>query len=644
MIVLSTSKNAPADRSGTGVTWPTLAAAAAARAASIPSGGRAECRLMRQSLTGAGLPAGRRPRRLPEPRAGLRRPVSHYQCSRAPLVVMSASVVAAFACAVFAAVGTGVLVGRCIRMPRMDLFAWACALAALAVAFGARALGAYHGYGSGTFRAVQFSAQLIAPLWLAWGLAELTGKSLTVRFGAKLVTMALTVVTGVVLVTDPLSSTPFSKSWPPASAHYQIIPRSLLSLIAGVTVAAVVIALISVLVRVRTDPAWRRPAISICAAGVAAVAILGLRLTLPNAGYLAVCAGCAALTLFAGVWAAKTGLAGLHGEHPPGGMDRSGRRPVRAPTGDAADDEVFRGYGRADDSGHRRYGDRSGDEKSLGEREQFGERQYGEREYGEREYGEREYGERQFGDDAWYRPASGSQPARRYPPGGGSQDDKGSAMNGVHQGDRGYEPDDADRTGIWAPRTFGGSSGPLGGNAAPVGSGGTRGGSRLGGSDGFGSAGGPGGGSGLGGTAKFGAEPGLGGGAGLGGGSGLGGGVGLGGASGRGSGAGAPGAGAGGGDGLGGTAKFGAEPGLGGGAGLGGASGRGRNRGGRETNGGPAADTAPGVNGGLGSDSSGANGGLGSGSRHGNQARLGPRTTAAAAVGAVAAAGAAAAA
>jgi quinol monooxygenase YgiN len=586
---------------------------------------------------------------------------------------MSASVVAAFACAVFAAVGTGVLVGRCIRMPRMDLIAWACALAALAVAFGAQALGAYHGYGSGTFRTVQFSAQLIAPLWLAWGLAELTGKSLTVRFGAKLVTMALTVVTGVVLVTDPLSSTPFSKSWPAASAHYQIIPRSLLSLIAGVTVAAVVIALISVLVRVRTDPAWRRPAIAICAAGVAAVAILGLRLTLPNAGYLAVCAGCAALTLFAGVWAAKTGLAGLHGEQPPDGMDRSDRRAVRAPAGDAADDEVFRGYGRADDSGHRRYGDRSGDEKSLGEREQFGERQFGEREYRERQYGERQYGERQFGDDAWYRPASGSHPARRYPRGGGSQDDRGSAMNGVHQGDRGYEPDDADRTGIWAPRTFGGSSGPLGGsgplsgNAAPVGSGGTRGGSRLGGSDGFGSAGGPGGGSGLGGTAKFGAEPGLAGRAGLGGASGLGSGTGLGrdrargrgrglggsdglGTGGNGALGGSDGLGTGGngalgsGDGLGGTAKFGAEPGLGGGAGLGGASGRGRNRGGRETNGGPAADTAPGANGGLGSDSSGANGGLGSGSRHGNQARLGPRTTAAAAVGTVAAAGAAAAA
>src|SRR6202035_3729439 len=183
-----------------------------------------------------------------------------------------------------------------IRMPRMDLPAWACTLAALAVALGAQAYGMYRGYGSGTFRAVQFGAQLIAPLWLAWGLAELTAKSVSVRFGAKLVTMALTVVTGVVLITDPLSSTPFGKSWPAASAHYQIIPRSLLSLIAGVTVAAFVIALIFALVRLRGDPAGRRPVTPITAAGAAAVVILGLRLTLPNAAYLALCAGCAVLT------------------------------------------------------------------------------------------------------------------------------------------------------------------------------------------------------------------------------------------------------------------------------------------------------------------------------------------------------------
>ena len=108
-------------------------------------------------------------------------------------------------------------------MPRLDLIAWACVLAALAVALVALALGADRGYGSATFRAVQFGSQLIAPLWLAWGLTELVAKSVPVRFASKLVTMALTVVTGVVLVTDPLSPTLFSKAWPLASKHYQII-------------------------------------------------------------------------------------------------------------------------------------------------------------------------------------------------------------------------------------------------------------------------------------------------------------------------------------------------------------------------------------------------------------------------------------
>src|SRR5689334_18132962 len=179
---------------------------------------------------------------------------------------MSASAVVAFVCAVAAAAGTGVLVGRCIRVPRLDLIAWSCVLAALAVALVALALGADRGYGSATFRVVQFGSQLIAPLWLAWGVTELAAKSVPVRFASKLVTMALTVVTGVVLVTDPLSATPFSKAWPPASRHYQIIPRSLLSLIAAVTLIVVVIALVSSLLRLRADPAWRRPVIAVTVA------------------------------------------------------------------------------------------------------------------------------------------------------------------------------------------------------------------------------------------------------------------------------------------------------------------------------------------------------------------------------------------
>src|SRR5215469_8904283 len=240
---------------------------------------------------------------------------------------MSASAVVAFACAVAAAAGTGMLVGRCIRVPRLDLIAWSCVLAALAVALVGLAIGTDRGYGSATFRVVQFGSQLIAPLWLAWGVTELAAKSVPVRFASKLVTMALTVVTGVVLVTDPLSTTRFSKAWPPGSKHYQIIPRSLLSLIAVVTLIIVVIALVTSLLRVRRDPGWRRPVIAVTAASIAAVLILGLRFSLPaNGAYLAVIVGCAALTWFAGVWAAKVDLAELHAEISRGRADR--RRPA----------------------------------------------------------------------------------------------------------------------------------------------------------------------------------------------------------------------------------------------------------------------------------------------------------------------------
>jgi quinol monooxygenase YgiN len=492
---------------------------------------------------------------------------------------MSASVVAALACAVFAAVGTGVLVGRSIRVPRLDLVAWACALLALAVALGAQAYGMYRGYGSGTFRAVQFGAQLIAPLWLAWGLTELTAKSGITRFGAKLITMALTVVTGVVLVTDPLSGTPFSTTWPAASKHYQIIPRSLLSLIAAVTVAAVLIALISGLLRLRSGPAWRRPVIAIAAAGIGAVLVLGLRLTLPNAAYLALCAGCAALTWFAGLWAARIGLAELHGEVPPGRADRRGR-PVAALAGESGEDEAFAGYEGAD-GGHRRYADR-------------------------------------YGDDDWYRPAGGNQATSRNAPGGGYRYDGGIAMNGLNQGDRGGGDQlserqagfpDADRTAIWRPETLGG--GALGSGAglggAGLGSGTGLGGgaalgdrAALGAGPGLGATGGLGrrgtnGGLGNGGPDRnggFGADSGLDADNGLGGNGGPGGGARFGGDTGLGSDSGLGGSG-----GPGGGARFGGDTGLGGAA-LGGGAGLGREAGlGAKAKFG--SDTGLGANGGL---------------------------------------------
>ena len=95
-----------------------------------------------------------------------------------------------------------------------------------------------------------------------------------------------------------------------------------------VTLIVVVIALVSSLLRLRADPAWRRPVIAVAAASVAAVLILGLRLSLPaNAAYLALIVACAALTWFAGVWAAKVNLAELHEEIP------RGQAEPRAPRG-----------------------------------------------------------------------------------------------------------------------------------------------------------------------------------------------------------------------------------------------------------------------------------------------------------------------
>jgi quinol monooxygenase YgiN len=366
---------------------------------------------------------------------------------------MDVSVIVTFACAVLAAAGTGVLVGRCIRAPRMDIIAWACAVASIAVSLGAQALGAHNGYSSGTFRAVQVGAQLIAPLWLAWGMVELAGRGIAARFGAKLVAAALTVVGAVVLITDPLAPTPFGKSWPIGSAHYQFIPKSMLSLIAGVTVLTVVITLIVALVRVRNDPGWRRPLLALAAAGAAAVAILGLRLKLPaSLDYPALCAVCAALASFAGLTAVKVRLDELHGEsyEDIGEPEGWGAHPAAVRTAEPAAAQVF-GAG---------YPERT--ETDFPQRTENGSSQ-------------------RFGDEDWYGLNRRSQPNGGF---AGYRQDGGYEMNGRENGDRDYREDpdhragdeaaglsDADRTGVWQPRTLGrpGGLGPGAGAAAGLG-------------------------------------------------------------------------------------------------------------------------------------------------------------------------------
>src|SRR6516225_6728524 len=134
---------------------------------------------------------------------------------------MSLPALIAFAGVLVAAVATGLLAGRAVRRPRIDRIAWTAATLALTVALAAQSVGFASGFGPVTFRAVELFGLLLAPLWLAWGLAELTWPREAARFGVRLACGALTVVGSVILTTDPLTAGPFGKDWPLPGPHYQ---------------------------------------------------------------------------------------------------------------------------------------------------------------------------------------------------------------------------------------------------------------------------------------------------------------------------------------------------------------------------------------------------------------------------------------
>jgi quinol monooxygenase YgiN len=211
-------------------------------------------------------------------------------------ISLGAAAVGALAALVFA----GLLARRCIRAPRLATVALLFATGALTVALGAQAGGYYHGFDGTTFRAVQMGAQLVAPLAFTWALAELTGKSMAARFASRLALGAVTVVGAVVLATDPLSSAAFSKAWPPASVHYQIIPNGVLKFVAVLTALAAVISLIVTGVRARQSPGWQTLFLAVAAIAVATVLLDVMRVKLPgNSAYAAVCFAAAGLAWFA---------------------------------------------------------------------------------------------------------------------------------------------------------------------------------------------------------------------------------------------------------------------------------------------------------------------------------------------------------
>ena len=252
---------------------------------------------------------------------------------------MSVAVVLAFVGALVAAVGTGALAGRFIRAPRSDLAAWSGVLLALAVALGAQTLGFALGYSDAIFRAAALSGLLLAPLWTAWGLVELAGRTVPARFAARLVIAALTLVPGVILVLDPLNAGPFGKAWP-GQERYMVLPRTALTAVHVLAVAIALLMMTLAALRTRNEPAWWDVFVPVAAAGAAVLLTVSLGLGLPNAGYPLLTAAAAASVWFAASRSVRVRLDELRTESsaaddedwqaPPPGRRRRGRQALGA--------------------------------------------------------------------------------------------------------------------------------------------------------------------------------------------------------------------------------------------------------------------------------------------------------------------------
>ena len=247
---------------------------------------------------------------------------------------MSFPALIGFAGVLVAAVATGLLAGRAVRRPRLDTILWTAATLALTVALAAQSMGFASGFGSATFRAVQLFALLLAPLWLAWGLAELTWPSEAARFGARLACGAVTVVGSVILVTDPLTAEPFGKSWPLAGSHYG--PPSHYALDAAQAAAVILVAasLGLAVARARSDGPWPGAAPGTAVVGLAVFLAIGSRFSLPvRSAYPLLSLLAAALIWFGatrleaqpGLAASGRAMAGRARGRNRAGRDRNGR-------------------------------------------------------------------------------------------------------------------------------------------------------------------------------------------------------------------------------------------------------------------------------------------------------------------------------
>jgi quinol monooxygenase YgiN len=251
-----------------------------------------------------------------------------------PFLVAAAGTLAAIA-------ATAWLLRRCLQAPRVDMVAWVLALAGLAIGLAAQAAGYHRGFGATTFRAAQLGLALVAPLALAWGMAEVAARGLVARFAARLCLGGLFVVASVILATDVLSDQAFSTDWPLARDHYQFLPLGLLAVVAVVIVITILASLAAVGLRSRHEPGWRPVLLVLGAAAVAALATQGLLVSLPvNSGYAALSVVAVVAGWLAGDRAARVRLAGLRGAAGPPGRGDGQYWPQYGSAGYTGDDSM----------------------------------------------------------------------------------------------------------------------------------------------------------------------------------------------------------------------------------------------------------------------------------------------------------------
>jgi len=246
--------------------------------------------------------------------------------------------------AILAAVGGGVVLARCFRQPRGDLIAWAVALLGLLVSLGSQVLGHLTGFDAAMFRGMELGGQVIAPLALILGLAEVAARSAPVRFCARLYIPALAIVAVVILSLDQLAQTTFTKAWPDPAVFYQVPPDYVLMFAIGPLTTLVTLIAVGTVVARSGQPGWNAVLPAALMGGAAAVALaypclaqLVTYLTgihVPVASEFAVlCAAAALLAWLAADRVARVRLSALHGS----GSDATSRWGDL--DGPAADDE-----------------------------------------------------------------------------------------------------------------------------------------------------------------------------------------------------------------------------------------------------------------------------------------------------------------